>query len=75
MAVPVAAPTTCAALQHEVDALVCVLPPEPFLGVGAWYADFRQTTDAEVRALLGSSLQSDTWPGWPRPPKADHAAV
>ena len=58
VAVPVAAPTTCTALQHEVDALVCVLTPEPFLGVGAWYADFRQTTDDEVRALLGrTSLQ------------------
>jgi predicted phosphoribosyltransferase len=26
--------------------------PDPFLGVGAWYADFRQVTDDEVRALL-----------------------
>jgi len=26
--------------------------PEPFYAVGLWYADFDQTTDAEVRALL-----------------------
>jgi predicted phosphoribosyltransferase len=52
VAVPVAAPTTCLSLRHEVDAVVCVIMPEPFLGVGAWYADFHQTTDEEVRALL-----------------------
>ncbi|HEY1295110.1 MAG TPA: phosphoribosyltransferase [Chloroflexota bacterium] len=52
VAVPVAAPTTCASLRHEVEAIVCVIMPEAFLGVGAWYADFSQTTDEEVRALL-----------------------
>jgi putative phosphoribosyl transferase len=55
IAVPVAASTTCASLRHEVEGLVCVLTPEPFHGVGVWYADFRQTTDDEVRALLGGN--------------------
>jgi putative phosphoribosyl transferase len=50
--VPVGAAATCAALRPEVDDVVCVVMPEPFLGVGVWYADFHQITDAEVRALL-----------------------
>ena len=52
VAVPVAAPATCAYLREEVEAIVCVIMPDPFVGVGAWYADFSQTTDDEVRALL-----------------------
>ena len=50
--VPVAAPQTCDALQAEVDEIVCAITPEPFYAVGLWYADFRQTTDDEVRQLL-----------------------
>jgi putative phosphoribosyl transferase len=52
VAVPVAAPETCAAIRAEVDRIVCALTPEPFLAVGLWYRDFSQTTDDEVRALL-----------------------
>jgi predicted phosphoribosyltransferase len=51
-AVPVAAAETCHAFELEVDEIVCVMTPEPFLGVGRWYADFRQTRDEEVRTLL-----------------------
>jgi predicted phosphoribosyltransferase len=29
-----------------------VTTPEPFISVGAWYADFTQTTDAQVSELL-----------------------
>ena len=52
VAVPVAPPDACAELQEEVDAVVCASTPEPFYAVGLWYADFDQTTDAEVGALL-----------------------
>jgi predicted phosphoribosyltransferase len=52
VAVPVAAAETCAALRDEVDEIVCLTTPEPFLAVGAWYADFSQTSDDEVRELL-----------------------
>lgn len=52
VAVPVAAPSTAKALRAEVDELVCLLTPEPFLAVGHWYRDFRQTTDEQVRDLL-----------------------
>jgi putative phosphoribosyl transferase len=52
VAVPVAAPETCDMLRHEVDDVVCAQTPEPFYAVGAWYQDFSQTTDEEVRDLL-----------------------
>lgn len=52
VAVPVAAPEACAALRSEVDEIVCVVTPEPFLGVGRWYEDFSQVTDEEVQMLL-----------------------
>jgi putative phosphoribosyl transferase len=52
VAVPVAAPEVCEEFHNEVDEIVCVLTPEPFTAVGAWYADFSQTTDEEVRELL-----------------------
>jgi putative phosphoribosyl transferase len=53
VAVPVGAPETCAQLAHLADAVVCPLQPDGLGAVGAWYDDFTQTTDAEVRELLG----------------------
>ncbi|HYS01443.1 MAG TPA: phosphoribosyltransferase [Candidatus Eisenbacteria bacterium] len=52
VAVPVAPPETCAELEVEADRVVCALTPEPFYAVGAWYRDFSQTSDDEVRELL-----------------------
>jgi putative phosphoribosyl transferase len=52
VAVPVAPPSTCDALARDVDEIVCAVTPESFQAVGAWYEDFSQTSDEEVRALL-----------------------
>lgn len=52
VAVPVAPPDTVARLRAAADDVVCVDTPEPFMGVGRWYRDFRQTTDEEVIAIL-----------------------
>src|SRR3954470_7828515 len=52
VAVPIAAPSTCAEFQDEVDEVICARTPEPFYSVGLWYDDFAQTTDEEVRDLL-----------------------
>lgn len=52
VAVPVAPRDTVELLRREADDVVCPATPEPFLGVGMWYEDFRQTTDDEVRELL-----------------------
>ncbi len=52
VAVPVAAAEVCQELRREVDRVVCLATPEPFQAVGLWYADFSETSDAEVRELL-----------------------
>jgi putative phosphoribosyl transferase len=52
VAVPVAAPSICDDLRLEVDELVCVARPPALNAIGYWYADFSQTTDAQVRHLL-----------------------
>jgi predicted phosphoribosyltransferase len=50
--VPVSTPETCDQFREEVDDIVCAITPEVLFGVGAWYQDFSQTTDDEVRELL-----------------------
>ncbi|HEU5041607.1 MAG TPA: phosphoribosyltransferase family protein [Gemmatimonadales bacterium] len=55
VAVPVAPAATCEALRSEVDEVVCEVVPEDFHSVGEWYRDFRQTSDEEVRRLLGTA--------------------
>lgn len=62
-AAPVAAADTAARLAAEVDAVVCVATPEPFGAVGAWYDDFTQTTDDEVRRLLAQAPRASTMGG------------
>ena len=55
VAVPTAAPQTCAELEAEVDEIVCERTPDPFYAVGLWYEDFSQTSDEEVRDLLAAA--------------------
>ena len=55
VAVPVAAPATCAELAREVDEIVCCATPEPFLSVGRFYDDFAQTSDEEVTERLAAA--------------------
>jgi predicted phosphoribosyltransferase len=52
VAVPVADPSVCEALEGEADDVLCAVRPDPLVAVGLWYEDFTQTTDQEVRALL-----------------------
>ena len=52
VAVPVGSREAVAALADQADEVVCLETPEPFHGVGAWYGDFSQTSDEEVRAAL-----------------------
>jgi putative phosphoribosyl transferase len=52
IAVPTAAASTCEALREIADEVICASTPQPFSSVGAWYEDFSQTTDDEVRELL-----------------------
>jgi putative phosphoribosyl transferase len=55
VAVPVAAASACEAFRRLVDEVVCAMTPESFQAVGIWYNDFSQTTDDEVRALMGTT--------------------
>jgi putative phosphoribosyl transferase len=52
LAVPVGAPDSVESIQPDVDELVCLKTPAPFMAVGYWYRDFRQVSDAEVIDLL-----------------------
>jgi putative phosphoribosyl transferase len=52
VAVPTVAGSTYRQLRPEVDELVALMTPEPFFGVGQWYQDFSQTSDAEVTDLI-----------------------
>jgi predicted phosphoribosyltransferase len=53
VAVPVAPPPACESLRAVADEVVCLRTPSAFTAVGAWYDDFSETTDDEVRELLG----------------------
>lgn len=52
VALPVSSPATCEALRGHADDVVCAASPDPFSGIGDWYADFGQTTEREVQDLL-----------------------
>jgi putative phosphoribosyl transferase len=52
VAVPVGAQDTCDEFRGDVDEVVCAITPSQFTSVSAWYADFSQTSDKEVRDLL-----------------------
>jgi putative phosphoribosyl transferase len=60
VAVPVAAPSTLAMLAEEADQAMAIDTPPSFHAVGEWYADFTQTTDAEVVAAMDRSQEDDT---------------
>jgi putative phosphoribosyl transferase len=53
VAVPVGAPSTCDEMREVAEDVVCLRTPDPFVAVGLWYRDFGETSDAEVRELLG----------------------
>jgi predicted phosphoribosyltransferase len=55
VAVPVAPRDTTQALEAVADRVVVIHQPRPFGAVGAWFRDFTQTTDDEVKELLADS--------------------
>jgi putative phosphoribosyl transferase len=58
VAVPVGAARTVVSLERDpdVDALACLVAPHDFGAVGGWYADFRQVSDDDVRAMLEAAF-------------------
>jgi predicted phosphoribosyltransferase/pimeloyl-ACP methyl ester carboxylesterase len=66
VAVPVGPQDVCASMEDEADEVVCLRRPQQFGAVGRWYEDFGQTTDDQVRELLGrvagaAKPQAATW--------------
>jgi predicted phosphoribosyltransferase len=55
LAVPFGASDSVKKMRREADELICLEQPEPFWGIGAWYEDFHQMSDAEVIAVLDKS--------------------
>lgn len=55
VAAPIASRQAVEALREVADEVVTVAMPEPFGGVGRHYADFGQTSDAEVQRLLADA--------------------
>ena len=52
LAVPVAPPETLARLRAEVDDIVCLAQPTPFMAIGPYYEDFHQLADSEVTSTM-----------------------
>jgi putative phosphoribosyl transferase len=59
LAIPVCPPDSLARLRGEADQVVCLLAPARMQGVGQWYADFGQVSDAEVVAALARARERD----------------
>ena len=57
VAVPIAPPETCESLRNDADEIVCAATPESFVAVGAWYRQFDQITDEEVRSLMEATTR------------------
>ncbi len=69
LAVPVCPAEAVASLLRDADDVVCVDTPGSFFAIGAWYADFTQTSDEQVRALLEAAA------GFPRVPDAGQVII
>jgi putative phosphoribosyl transferase len=57
LAVPVAPPGTVDAFADDADEVVVLEEPSSMWAIGTQYDDFRQTTDAEVVALLDANAR------------------
>ena len=60
LAVPVAPRDSLSKLRPLVDELICLMAPDPFIAVGAYYRDFRQLGDGEVVALMQAAARPAT---------------
>ena len=68
VAVPVAPSETCDALRTLAQDVVCLRQPAPFYGGGAWYRNFRQVGDGDVRSLLHDAASRSAGPAVIRQP-------
>ena len=66
VAAPVGAADSVAAIEPEVDDMVCLATPSHFHAVSQWYRHFDQTSDEEVQDLLTLAWRQQAL-GAPRP--------
>ena len=59
VAAPVAPPEARSRLVGVADEFVCVAEPAGFFAISTYYEDFEQTSDEEVRDLLGRAAGSE----------------
>lgn len=59
IAVPVTAAAAYRKLAKEVDEFICLLIAEEFYGVGAFYEDFQQVTDEDVKNYIDHLQQKE----------------
>ncbi|MDR0345418.1 MAG: dienelactone hydrolase family protein, partial [Nocardiopsaceae bacterium] len=60
LAAPVAPPAVRNTLAGDADEVIVLQTPARFAAIGEWYADFSQTSDAEVIALLQQGTAGGT---------------
>jgi putative phosphoribosyl transferase len=68
LAVPVGPPGTAQRLGDAFDEVICLAEPQGFFGIGAFYADFGQTSDREVTDLLAAQHAGGERTGTDRSP-------
>jgi predicted phosphoribosyltransferase len=66
LAAPVASGQAALLLGEAADEIVCLEVPRDLLAVGAWYEDFRPTSEEEVIRLLAENAACAIT-GWPTP--------
>lgn len=59
LAVPVAPAETIDELKSEVEEVICLVTPEPFIAIGVHYIDFHQMSDDEVISLLSGYVAEE----------------
>jgi predicted phosphoribosyltransferase len=60
-AVPVGSRPACAALRPDVDEVVCLHEPEPFVAIGIYYRHFEPVEDEQVRELMEEAQERAQW--------------
>ncbi|MEJ8842816.1 phosphoribosyltransferase family protein [Lacibacter sp. H375] len=59
IAVPVTSAEAYKKLAKETDEFICLLIAEEFYGVGAFYDDFKQVTDEDVKTYINNLQQKE----------------
>lgn len=57
LAVPVIQQSVATEFARDVDQVVAVLMPSDLFAIGAWYADFAQLSDEDVRESLAQAMR------------------